>query len=119
MTMESRTSEPRARRRERHVVLGKRLEVLELIRAGKISRDEAAALLDVSIQEVYRWQSMHATDHIVSLGRPDGRAATHEESALLARRRRLVRLLRSVDASLRHLHSQLVATTRTARGTPS
>jgi hypothetical protein len=107
-------------RKRRHVALGRRLEVLQLIRAGRISCEAAAALMEVSIREVYRWQAMHAADHIVALGRPDGRAPTPEESDLLARRRRLVRLLRNADASLRRLHARLLATTRprSATGQP-
>ena len=94
----------------RHVVLGRRLEVLELIRSGRISCEAAAALVEVSIQEVYRWRTMHASDRIVSLGRPNGRAAGQEESHLLARRRHLMRLLRMVEVNLRRLHSQLLRT---------
>jgi hypothetical protein len=105
--------------KHRHVVLGRRLEVLQLIRAGKISCEAAAALMDVSVREVYRWQAMHASDRIVSLGRPHGRVAAREESDLLARRRRLVRLLRTMDANLRHLHSQLVSRSRATRRTPA
>ena len=104
-------------RKRKHVALGRRLEVLLLIRAGRISCEAAAALMEVSIREVYRWQAMHAAEHIVSLGRPDGRAPTLEESDLLARRRRLVRLLRHEDANLRRLHARLLAATRTRRAT--
>jgi hypothetical protein len=104
-------------RKRRHVTLGRRLEVLQLIRAGRLACDTAAALGVGSIREVYRWQAMHAADHIVSLGRPDGRAATLEETDLLARRRRLVRLLRNVDANLRRLNARLVATTRARSAT--
>jgi len=103
---------PRERRGTRHVSLGRRLEVLQLIRSGRISPEAAATLMDVSIQEVRRWQTMHSTDNVVSLGRHDGPGATHEELDLLARRRRLVRLLRTIDTTLRALHTRLVATSR-------
>jgi len=104
------------RRGLRHVSLGRRLEVLQLIRSGRISTHAAATLMDVSIQEVRRWQTMHSTDQIVSLGRQDGPEATNEELDLLARRRRLVRLLRTTDMNLRALHARLVARSRATRG---
>ena len=108
---------PRERRRIRHVSLGRRLEVLQLIYSGRISPEAAATLMDVSIQEVRRWQTMHSTDHIVSLGGRPGPAATHEEWDLLVRRRYLVRLLRTIDMNLRALHARLVARSREARTT--
>ena len=103
------------KRRTRHVSLGRRLEALELIRSGRISQEAAATLMDVPVQEVRRWQTMHSTDHIVSLGRQDGPGATHEELNLLMRRRQLVRLLRTIDMNLRALHARLVATSRGSR----
>ena len=103
------------RRRTRHVSLGRRLEVLQLIRSGGISQEAAAILMDVPIQEVRRWQTTHSTDHIVSLGRQDGPGATHEELHLLMRRRHLVRLLRTIDVNLRALHTRLVERSRATR----
>ena len=112
------SSETNPRRRGiRHVSLGRRLEVLQLIRAGRISQEAAATLMDVSIQEVRRWQTMHSTDQIVALRRHDAPEATHEELDLLARRRRLVRLLRTIDMNLRALHARLVASPRATRST--
>jgi hypothetical protein len=107
----------RDRRGARHVSLGRRLEVLQLIRSGRITPEGAATLMDVSVQEVRRWQTTHSTDHIVSLGRGDGPGTTHEELHLLARRRRLVQLLRMIDMNLRALHARLVASSRATRGT--
>ena len=104
-------------RRRRHVPLGRRLEVLQLIHAGRISPEEAAVLVGVSVGEIQRWQSVHANDEIVSVGRAARPASTREELDLLARRGRLVRLLRSVEASLRDLHAQLIETTRETRST--
>ena len=104
-------------RRTRHVPLGRRLEVLQLIHAGRITAEEAAVLVGVSIGEIQRWQSVHADDEIVSVGRRSGSATTREELDLLARRGRLVRLLRSVEGSLRDLHAQLMETTRETRST--
>jgi len=106
---------PRDRRRTRHVSLGRRLEVLQLIRSGRISQEAAATLMDVSIREVRRWQTMHSTDHIVALGRHNAPGATHEEMHLLVRRRHLVRLLRTTDVNLRALHARLVASSRATR----
>ena len=103
-------------RRSRHVSLGRRLEVLQLIRAGRISPEAAAILMDVSIREVRRWQTMHSTDQVVSLARQDGPEATHEELNLLMRRRHLVRLLRTIDLNLRALHARLVERSRGTRG---
>lgn len=103
-------SPPGERRRRRHVSLGRRLEVLRLIHGGRISWDAAAALMDVSIQELRQWQAQHADDELVSLG---PRHAP-EIADLLARRRRLARLLKSLDASLRDLHDRLMETTRMA-----
>jgi hypothetical protein len=108
---------PRDRRSLRHVSLGRRLEVLQLIRAGRISPQAAASLMNVSIQEVRRWQTTHSADQIVSLRRQDGPEATSEELHLLARRRRLVRLLRTIDMNVRDLHARLVASSRATRGT--
>ena len=110
------TEARREKRRVRHVSLGRRLEVLQLIRAGRISHRAAATLMDVSIEEVRRWQTVHSTDDIVTLRRPNGSHLTREETQLLERRRRLVRLLRTVDSSLRALHGQWVAR---SRGAPS
>jgi hypothetical protein len=110
------TKPPRESRRVRHVPLGKRLEVLQLIRAGRISHHAAASLMDVSIEEVRRWQTVHSTDEIVTLRRPNGSHLTREETQLLERRRRLVRLLRTVDTSLRSLHGRWVARSRGAPG---
>jgi hypothetical protein len=102
----------RENRRERHVSLGKRLELLQLIRSGRISHAAAASLMDVSIEEVRRWQTVHSTDEIITLRRPNGPHVTREETQLLERRQRLVRLLRAVDTSLRALHGQWVARSR-------
>ena len=104
----------REKRRERHVHLGKRLEVLELIHSGRISTEAAASLMGVSIQEVQRWQALHSTDQIISLGRQP--EASLEERDLIARRRRLMRLLRMIDTNLRELHGRLVAMSRIAPG---
>jgi hypothetical protein len=98
----------------RHVSLGKRLEVLKLIRSGRISPEAAATLMDVSIEEVRRWQTVHSTDDIVTIRRPHGPHVTPEETRLLERRRRLVRLLQVVDTTLRALHGQWVARSRGA-----
>ena len=104
-------------RRPRHVVLGRRLEILQLINAGRISVEEAAVLVGVSVREVQRWREVHARDEIVTIGGLHAPAHTPEELNLLARRGRLVRLLRSVEMNLRRLHSQLLATTRETRST--
>src|SRR5262249_55647843 len=109
------TRPAREARRARHVSLGKRLEVLQLIRAGRITHSAAASLMDVSIEEVRRWQTVHSTEDIVTV-RPNGSHVTHEETQLLERRRRLVRLLRIVDTSLRALHGQWVARSRSVPG---
>ena len=108
------TKPSRKRRRVRHVPLGKRLELLKLIRTGRISRESAALLMDVSIEEVRRWQTVHSTDDIVTVRRPHGTHVTPEETQLLERRRRLVRLLQAIDTSLRILHGQWVARSRAA-----
>jgi hypothetical protein len=100
------------KRRSRHISLGRRLEILDLIRSGRVSRETAAALMEVSIREVARWQSLHAGDYIVSLDERNGRTVKSEELQLLATRRRLFLLLRTVDSELRHLDAQLTAATR-------
>ena len=110
------TRPARERRRERHVSLGKRIEVLQLIRAGRLTCEAAALLMDVSIEEVRRWQTVHSGDDIVTLRRTNGSPFTREETQLLERRRRLVRLLRMVDASLKALHGQWVARSRSVPG---
>lgn len=104
------------RRRERHVSLGRRLEILQLIHSGHITCEVAAALMDVSVREIHRWQALHACDQIVSVGRPRGPGPTSEETHLLTKRVRLMRLLRELEANLRDLHAQLLAASREARG---
>ena len=62
-----------------------------------IATDLAVSLLDASIREAGRWQTM---------GRIDG-LAPREELDLLERRHRLVRLLRVIDMNLRVLHARV------------
>jgi hypothetical protein len=65
--------------------------------------------MEVSIKEVVRWQSLHAGEYVTSVRQGSREKALADEVDLIERRRRLMQLLRSVDAELRHLDARLAA----------
>jgi len=93
--------------RERHVHLGTRLAVVERIRRGEVSCDEAAAELGVPVEMLYTWLERHAEERPISIEeivmRPD--------VLRLARRvERLAQLIAMSESTLRTLNQLLRGT---------
>ena len=102
------TNNRMAPRRLRFVHLGERLACIERIRAGSITREEAAAELGVDEAQLLRWMEMHGNERLVTLEElrvpPDSPAAR-----LAARARRLAALLAIAERRVRELHIELVS----------
>ncbi len=92
----------------RFVHLGERLECLARIRAGAITRAQAAAELGVSEAQVDRWAQVHANERLVSIGELR-MAADSRNARLAARARRLAHLLAIAERRVRELHLELIS----------
>lgn len=94
--------------RARYVHLGERLECLERIRAGAITRAQAAAELGIDEAQVARWMQVHANERLMSLD--DLRVAADSQSGrLAARARQLAHLLAIAERRVRELHLELIS----------
>lgn len=91
-------------RRPRHVHLGDRLAVIERIRSGRHTPEEAAAEAGVPVEEVMRWIEVHADERIV---RVEEVAEPEEVRNLTQRLQLLVDMIGSADAEIRGLVRQL------------
>ena len=96
-------SKPMTKRR-RHVHLGDRLEVLERIRGGQVTPEQAAGELGVPAEEVHLWLQVHADDRIVAL---DDTRVSPEVRRLSRRAERLVELIANADLTIRVLNRML------------
>ena len=93
--------------RRRHIHLGERLQAIEAIRSGRLGADEAAASLDVPVEEIRGWMQMHSGDRIFSL---DEARVSPEARRLSKRAERLVELIAAADLTIRILNRMLVET---------
>lgn len=93
----------------RHVHLGERLAVIERIRAGELTPEQASAQIDVPLSMVHEWMAVHANDRIYSLEE----ARVQPEVLRLSRRaQRLVELIETADDTIRVLNRKLVEAQR-------
>lgn len=96
------------RQRERFVHLGDRLACIERIRAGEITREEAAAELGVDEMQLLAWMEQHVGDRLVTLD--ELRVPADPRTARLAlRARRLAELLAIAERRVRELHLELIS----------
>jgi DNA-directed RNA polymerase specialized sigma subunit len=95
-------------RRRRFVHLGERLASIERIRAGSITRAEAAAELGVDEAEVLRWIELHQGERVVTIDELRDSSESPGDR-LAARARRLATLLAAAERRVRELHLELIS----------
>lgn len=91
-------------RRPRHVHLGERLTVIERIRHGRHTPEEAAAEVGVPVEEVLRWLEVHGEDRIV---RVEEVAEPEEVRHLTRRVQMLMDMIGTADETIRGLIRRL------------
>jgi hypothetical protein len=91
-------------KRRRHVHLGERLDLIERIRASRLTAEQAADEAGVSVEEVQMWMQIHADDRIVAL---DDTRVSPEVRRLSKRAERLVELIANADLTIRILNRML------------
>ena len=99
-------------RRPRHIHLGERLTVIERIRRGRHTPEEAAARAGVPIAEVMRWLEVHGDDRIVGI---DEVSEPEEQRRLAQRAQLLVDMIENADQTIRSLVRQLAERLRSER----
>ena len=94
---------------KRHIHLGERLQVIERIREGELTPEQAAGELEVEPAAIHEWMARHANDRIYSLEE----ARVPPEVLKLSRRaQRLVELIETADETIRVLNRKLVDSQR-------
>ena len=99
-------------RRARRLNLGERLAVIERIRRGAQSPEQAAEEIGVSGAEVLRWMEVHADDRIV---RVDDVWVPPDVKRLTLRAQRLLDLIDMADSDIRALVQLLAQATRPSK----
>jgi hypothetical protein len=90
--------------KRKHIHLGERLAMIQEIRGGRRSVEEAAASLDVPADEVLHWMQIHSEDRIYEL---DEARVSPEAKRLSRRAERLVELIAAADVTIRVLNRML------------
>ncbi|HUL94634.1 MAG TPA: hypothetical protein VLT89_01425 [Usitatibacter sp.] len=93
----------------RHVHLGERLQVIERIRSGALTPEQAANELEVPPAAVHEWLATHSNDRIYSL---EEARVPPEVMRLSRRAQRLVELIETADDTIRVLNRKLVESQR-------
>jgi hypothetical protein len=99
-------------RRPRRLNLGERLAVIERIRRGTQSPEEAAEEIGITGAEVLRWMEVHAEDRIV---RVDEVWVPADVKRLTLRAQRLLDLIDMADSDIRALVQLLAQATRPSK----
>lgn len=90
--------------RPRRVHLGDRLAIIDRVRRGARSLEQAASEAGVPIDEVQRWMKIHAEDRIV---RVEEVWVPEEVRQLTLRAQRLLDLIDLADADIRFMSKKL------------
>jgi hypothetical protein len=99
-------------KRARRLNLGERLAVIETIRRGTRSPEQAAEECGVTGAEVLRWMEIHADDRIL---RVDDVWVPADVKRLTLRAQRLLDLIDTADSDIRALVHLLAQATRPSK----